>query len=56
LLSRGSFTVFVTRPIAGTLVALIALLVLWSFVVFVREMRAGRLARIDEGKAALEEG
>jgi len=58
LLSRGSFTVFVTRPIAGTLIALIGLFVLWSFFVFVREMRAGRLARAEEGAAAaaLEEG
>jgi TctA family transporter len=59
LLSRGSFSVFVTRPIAGTLIALIGLFVLWSFFVFVREMKAGRLARAEEGAAAaaaLKEG
>jgi len=39
LLSRGSFTTFVTRPISGTLLGLIALFVLWQFIVFMREQR-----------------
>jgi len=42
LLSRGSFTVFVTRPISGTLMALIALFVLWQMSVFVRDVRKAR--------------
>src|SRR3982751_3746974 len=45
LLSRGSFTVFVTRPIAGTLMALIALFVAWQTIAFVREMKMKRIAR-----------
>ena len=44
LLSRGSFTTFVTRPISGTLLALIALFVLWQFFVFVRDNRKKRRA------------
>lgn len=39
LLSRGSFKVFVTRPIAGTLIGLIAAFVLWQLVAFVLEVR-----------------
>ena len=42
LLSRGSFTVFVTRPIAGTLLALIALFVVWNVFSFVRDSRRRR--------------
>ena len=42
LLSRGSFTIFVTRPIAGTLMALIAIFVVWNFIVFVRQVRKSR--------------
>ena len=42
LLSRGSFTVFVTRPISGTLIALIAMFVLWQMSVFVRDVRKAR--------------
>ena len=42
LLSRGSFTVFVTRPISGTLMTLIALFVLWQMSVFVRDVRKAR--------------
>ncbi|HXW99747.1 MAG TPA: tripartite tricarboxylate transporter permease [Candidatus Acidoferrales bacterium] len=34
LLSRGSFSTFVTRPISGTLLALIALLIAWQLLVF----------------------
>jgi TctA family transporter len=39
LLSRGSFTTFVTRPISGTLLGLIALFVLWQLIAFVRQSR-----------------
>ena len=42
LLSRGHFGVFVTRPIAGTLLGLIALLVAWQVMAFVVETRKGR--------------
>jgi putative tricarboxylic transport membrane protein len=42
LLSRGSFKIFVTRPIAGTLMALIALFVLWQMWAFVRDIRKKR--------------
>jgi TctA family transporter len=45
LLSRGSFTVFVTRPISGTLMALIALFVVWQFTAFVRQARKNRADR-----------
>ena len=41
LLSRGSFSIFVTRPIAGTLLAMIGLFVAWQLYVFVREARKG---------------
>ncbi len=39
LLSRGSFSIFVTRPIAGTLIGLITAFVLWQMVSFVRQSR-----------------
>jgi TctA family transporter len=38
LLSRGSFNVFVNRPISGTLLAMIGTLVVWQVVVFVRKL------------------
>ena len=44
LLSRGSFTIFVTRPISGTLLALIAAFVIWQVWVFVRQGRNGKVA------------
>ena len=34
LLSRGSFSAFVTRPISGTLFAVIALFIVWQLVAF----------------------
>jgi TctA family transporter len=34
LLSRGHFSAFLTRPISGTLLALIGLFVVWQVVVF----------------------
>ncbi|MDP1051707.1 hypothetical protein Q6251_32225, partial [Klebsiella quasipneumoniae] len=39
LLSRGSFSTFVTRPISATLLALIALFVVWQLVAFFRARR-----------------
>jgi TctA family transporter len=39
LLSRGSFGTFVTRPIAGTLIALIAIFIVWQMVSFFRATR-----------------
>src|SRR6185369_10267236 len=39
LLSRGSFTSFLTRPISGTLLALIGIFVLWQVVAFVLQAR-----------------
>ena len=47
LLSRGSFTIFVTRPIAGTLIALIGLFVAWNLFVFVRQVRKNRTTNGD---------
>ena len=39
LLSRGSFSVFVNRPISGTLLAIIGALLLWQVVAFFRKWR-----------------
>jgi putative tricarboxylic transport membrane protein len=39
LLSRGSFEVFVTRPISGSLMSLIAAFVVWQLIAFYRESR-----------------
>ncbi|MEJ8853464.1 tripartite tricarboxylate transporter permease [Variovorax robiniae] len=51
LLSRGSFATFVQRPISGTLMALIAVFVVWQLVAFVLQVRkkkmAGDVAPID---------
>jgi putative tricarboxylic transport membrane protein len=51
LLSRGSFAIFATRPISGTLFGLIALFVLWQLVAFVRQSRKGPppKERLDDG-------
>jgi len=42
LLSRGSLSIFVTRPISGTLVALIAAFFAWQFGAFARHVRRSR--------------
>jgi putative tricarboxylic transport membrane protein len=42
LLSRGSFTTFVTRPIAGTLLGLIAIFITWQLVAFILQTRSRR--------------
>ncbi len=39
LLSRGSFSVFVTRPISATLVLLVAGFFFWQIVIFARQVR-----------------
>src|ERR1700688_833425 len=39
LLSRGSFATFVTRPISGTLVALIGIFVVWQLTAFYLQTR-----------------
>jgi TctA family transporter len=39
LLSRGSFGIFVSRPISGTLLALIAVFVVWQTVAFLLRAR-----------------
>ncbi|MEY4099737.1 MAG: hypothetical protein RL300_908 [Pseudomonadota bacterium] len=39
LLSRGSFDVFVTRPISGTLLAMIALFIVWQLLTFFYQSR-----------------
>lgn len=44
LLSRGSFETFVTRPISGTLLAVIASVIVWQFVSFLRKNRKAKLA------------
>ena len=54
LLSRGSFGVFVSRPISGTLMALIAAFVIWQLVSFMRKAgsaRAGAPVAADPGAA-----
>src|SRR3954467_2325530 len=42
LLSRGSFMTFITRPIAGTLLGLVAIFIVWNFVSFILQTRANR--------------
>ena len=49
LLSRGQFSTFVTRPISGTLLALIGLFVAWQTAVFVLKSRE---AATDARRAA----
>src|SRR3954467_4076236 len=44
LLSRGSFGTFVTRPISGTLLGLIAIFIVWQVTAFFLQTRAKRRA------------
>jgi TctA family transporter len=37
LISRGDFTSFLTRPISGTLLGLIAVFIVWQIVSFIRK-------------------
>ena len=39
LLSRGDFSSFITRPISGTLLALIALFIVWQVLTFYFQSR-----------------
>jgi TctA family transporter len=48
LLSRGSFTIFVTRPISGTLFGLIALFIVWQLFAFFRDGRKRAAQRKGE--------
>ncbi|WP_348753655.1 tripartite tricarboxylate transporter permease [uncultured Aquincola sp.] len=43
LISRGHFSVFVERPISGTLLGLIAAFVIWQLVVFFQKSRKARM-------------
>ena len=52
LISRGSFGIFVTRPISGTLLAIIAAFVTWQIWAFVRQARKGRVQK--EGPLELQ--
>ena len=45
LISRGSFNIFVTRPISGTLLAIIAAFVAWQIAAFVVQSRRNGAAR-----------
>jgi putative tricarboxylic transport membrane protein len=45
LISRGSFGIFVTRPISGTLLAIIAAFVAWQIAAFVVQSRRNAAAR-----------
>jgi putative tricarboxylic transport membrane protein len=42
LLSRGSFTAFFTRPISGTLLALIGIFIVWQLAAFTFKARETR--------------
>jgi putative tricarboxylic transport membrane protein len=52
LLSRGSFTIFVTRPISGTLMGLIALFVIWQVASFIIQARGRKAAALQAAPAA----
>jgi TctA family transporter len=39
LLSRGSFGTFVSRPISGSLLAVIGAFIIWQFFSFLRDRR-----------------
>ncbi|URI08523.1 tripartite tricarboxylate transporter permease [Aquincola tertiaricarbonis] len=46
LISRGHFSVFVERPISGTLLGLIAAFIVWQLVAFFRKSRKAREAAL----------
>jgi TctA family transporter len=48
MISHGSFSMFVTRPISGTLIGLVGIFIVWQLVAFVRQVCKGTIA----GKAA----
>jgi TctA family transporter len=45
LLSRGSFYTFVSRPISGSLLALIAIFIIWQLTSFYLELRKQKAAQ-----------
>jgi TctA family transporter len=47
LLSRGSFGTFVTRPISGTLLGIIAIFIIWQVTAFFLEARKNRVAKAN---------
>jgi TctA family transporter len=51
LISRGSFSIFVTRPISGTLLALILAFVVWQVVSFVLQSRRAAAAGVQQQAA-----
>jgi TctA family transporter len=53
LLSRGSFTTFVTRPISGTLLGLIAVFTVWQLVQFFLEQKKAAAAGGDAAPGVL---
>jgi len=52
LLSRGSFEVFINRPISGTLISLIAAFVLWQTVAFFRQRGKAKELAVAEPVAS----
>ncbi len=54
LLSRGSFSIFVTRPISGTLLALIAGFIVWQLIAFFRA-RGRKSGGLPPAAAAAEQ-
>jgi putative tricarboxylic transport membrane protein len=52
LLSRGSFAIFFTRPISGTLMALIGIFVAWQLISFFLQVRGRKAARVEAPAAA----
>jgi TctA family transporter len=52
LLSRGSFGTFVTRPIAGTLVGIIAVFMVWQVVSFFFKAKTGSVRQVRVGVAS----
>jgi len=52
LLSRGSFEVFINRPISGTLISLIAAFILWQTVSFFRQRGKAKELAVAEPVAS----
>jgi putative tricarboxylic transport membrane protein len=55
LLSRGSFTTFFNRPIAGSLMALIGVFVSWQLIAFALQVRRKSVLRQQVQGQPLEE-
>jgi len=52
LISRGDFSSFLTRPISGTLLALIAVFIAWQLVAFFMSQRLQNPASNQDEKSA----